>query len=93
VFEYFQSICDRDEENYTALLAISSFITAAHEQMLECLKKTKADHDFNMAELRSYWHKHMEPGDPVSQEFRKDFFKSVVSSARSASGVALVVAA
>jgi hypothetical protein len=69
--------------SFTAHIAIASFLTAAHEVMLEWLKGALERSHFNKDGLRAWWHGIME--EKSGQELRRQFFAEVLKKANTVS--------
>ncbi len=69
--------------SFTAHITIASFLNAAHEVMLEWLKKAHEEYGFDKDRLRAWWHEIME--EKSGRELRRQFFSEVLKKANTVS--------
>jgi hypothetical protein len=80
VVDFFSKISKRNDQSFTAHVAIACFLAAAHELMYEYLKEAQG----KVANLLSYWNSIMEPEG--ARDERAKFFSRVVERAHQVSG-------
>jgi hypothetical protein len=69
--------------SFTAHIAIESLLAAAHEVMLEWLKRAHEQFRFHKDGLRTWWHGIME--EKSGRESRRQFFSEVLNKANTVS--------
>ncbi|KAF8726091.1 hypothetical protein AX14_008074 [Amanita brunnescens Koide BX004] len=80
VYSYFAQITTNDM-SFPAHTIIASFLTAAHEVMLEWLKRAHEQFRFDKDDLRAWWHGIME--QKSGRKTRCQFFSEVLNKANS----------
>jgi len=81
--EFFSLLPKSNDLSITAHIAIACFLAAAHETMLETLRKAHNENGLNGPQLLEYWHELMEPTG--TRDRREEFFTQVVKRANTVS--------